>query len=79
MRASKRNAARAVDAVQTLPQIDATRIAAYGRSQGGGIAIAAAGMHSGISVILSDVPFLCHYRRATQIQTRNPMPRSFAT
>ena len=66
------DAARAVDAVQTLPQIDAGRIAAYGRSQGGGIAIAAAGLHPGISVLLSDVPFLCHYRRATQITDTAP-------
>jgi len=66
------DAARAVDAVQTLPQVDAARIAAYGRSQGGGIAIAAAGLHPGISVLMTDVPFLCHYRRATQITDTEP-------
>ena len=66
------DAARAVDAVQTLPQIDSARIAAYGRSQGGGIAIAAAGLHPGISVLMTDVPFLCHYRRATQITDTEP-------
>ena len=66
------DAARAVDAVQTLPRIDSARIAAYGRSQGGGIAIAAAGLHPGISVLMTDVPFLCHYRRATQITDTEP-------
>ena len=66
------DAARAVDAVKTLPQIDHSRIAAYGRSQGGGIALAAAGLHDGISILFSDVPFLCHYRRATQIVDTEP-------
>jgi len=66
------DAVRAVDAVGTLAAVDPARIAAYGRSQGGGIALAVAGLHPGISILLSDVPFLCHYRRATQIVDTEP-------
>jgi cephalosporin-C deacetylase len=52
--------------------VDAGRIAALGGSQGGGIALAVAGLFPALSVVLPDVPFLCHYRRATEIVDTNP-------
>ena len=58
---------RAVDAVHEIAEVDAGRIAAYGRSQGGGLALATAGLEPRVGTLLSDVAFLCHYRRATQI------------
>ncbi len=66
------DAARAVDTAQSHPDIDGERIAATGGSQGGGITIAAAGLNPDIKVIMPDVPFLCHYRRATSITDRSP-------
>lgn len=42
------DAVRAVDAVRALPQIDADRVAVTGTSQGGGLAIAAAGLSDGL-------------------------------
>ncbi len=66
------DAVRAMDAVRSLPFIDPGRVAAYGRSQGGGIALAVAGLVPDVPILLSDVPFLCHYRRATQLVDTEP-------
>ena len=66
------DAVRAVDAAHAIDAIDPSRIAAYGRSQGGGLALAVAGLDPRVSTLLSDVAFLCHYRRATQITDAEP-------
>lgn len=63
---------RAVEAAQSHPAIDPTRITATGGSQGGGISIAVAGLSPAVSVVMPDVPFLCHYRRATEITAGFP-------
>jgi cephalosporin-C deacetylase len=61
------DAVRAVEVAQSHPAVDAAQIAASGGSQGGGITLAAAGLTAEIKVVMPDVPFLCHYRRATQL------------
>ena len=61
------DAARAVEAARALPDVDAERIVVAGGSQGGGLSLAAAGLSEGLAGSLPDVPFLCHYRRATEI------------
>jgi cephalosporin-C deacetylase len=66
------DAVRAVDAVHEIAEVDVTRLAAYGRSQGGGLSLAVAGLEPRIGTLLSDVAFLCHYRRATQITEQEP-------
>jgi cephalosporin-C deacetylase len=66
------DAVRAVEAARSHPAVDAARVALVGGSQGGGIALAAAGLVPDVTAVLPDVPFLCHYRRATQII--NTMP-----
>ena len=67
------DAARAVEAAGEHPRVDAKRIAVAGGSQGGGIAIAAAGlMGAKVKLCLPDVPFLCHFRRATEITDKLP-------
>lgn len=63
---------RAVDVARHHPAIDAERIAITGGSQGGGISIAVGGLEPGVSVVMPDVPFLCHYRRATEITDAVP-------
>jgi cephalosporin-C deacetylase len=63
---------RAVEAACSHPAIDPERIAVAGRSQGGGIALAVGGLAAGIAVVMPDVPFLCHYRRATEISDAAP-------
>lgn len=66
------DAARAVDAARTLPQVDADRVAVTGTSQGGGIAIAAGALCDGLVAVMPDVPFLCHFERALELTARLP-------
>ncbi|MAT42929.1 MAG: acetylxylan esterase [Anaerolineaceae bacterium] len=66
------DAVRAVDAAQSHPMVDETRIIITGGSQGGGLTLAAAGLRQDVSAALPEVPFLCHYRRATQLTNSDP-------
>lgn len=66
------DAALAVDAAGSLPWVDAARVAVTGVSQGGGLAIAAAGLHPAVAAVATDVPFLCHFERALSITDRDP-------
>ncbi len=58
------DAARAIEAARSHPAVDASRIAVTGGSQGGGLAIAAAGLDGKVQAALPDVPFLCHFDHA---------------
>jgi cephalosporin-C deacetylase len=66
------DAVRAVDAVRTLPGVDAGRVAVHGVSQGGGITLAVAGLVPDVAAALPDVPFLCHFARALDICDKDP-------
>jgi cephalosporin-C deacetylase len=66
------DAVRAVDAARVHPDVDASRIAVTGGSQGGGITLAVAGLVPGLSAVAPDVPFLCAFRRAAEITDRPP-------
>lgn len=74
------DAVRAVETALSRTEVDPTRVAVVGGSQGGGIALATAGLLGGPAAIpdfqlagaMPDVPFLCHYRRATEIIETNP-------
>ncbi|TCC37090.1 acetylxylan esterase [Kribbella sindirgiensis] len=66
------DAVRAVDAVKSSPDVDSDRVAVVGGSQGGGLAIAVAGLRADLSAAIADVPFLSHYRRASQITDNGP-------
>jgi cephalosporin-C deacetylase len=66
------DAVRAVDAAREHPAVDPGRIIVAGGSQGGGITLAVAGLVDGLVGAMPDVPFLCHYRRATEITDRDP-------
>ncbi len=61
------DAVRALAAARSHPAIASDRIAVTGGSQGGGIALAVAGLVPGLAAVMPDVPFLCHIRRATEI------------
>jgi cephalosporin-C deacetylase len=63
---------RAVEAARSHPAVNASRIAVTGGSQGGGIAIAVAGLQTDIAAAMPDVPFLCHFRRATELVDSQP-------
>ena len=66
------DAVRAVEAARSHPAVDPRRVAALGGSQGGGITLAVAGLVPDLAAVLPDVPFLCHYRRATEIVDTHP-------
>ena len=61
------DAVRAVETARFHPAIDPDRIAVSGASQGGGLSLAVAGLAPEVKACLPDVPFLCHYRRATEL------------
>ncbi|MCT9821354.1 acetylxylan esterase [Microbacterium sp. W1N] len=63
---------RCVDAVRALPGIDASAVAVAGGSQGGGVALAVAGLHDDVVAAIVDYPFLCHFRRAVGMTGREP-------
>ncbi|BDP43937.1 acetylxylan esterase (plasmid) [Deinococcus aetherius] len=66
------DAVRAVAAARAAPGVDATRVAVAGGSQGGGISLAVAGLVPDLAGVLPDVPFLCHFRRASEITNAAP-------
>lgn len=63
---------RAVDAARALPGVDASRVIIAGGSQGGGIALAVAGLVPDLLGVMADVPFLCHYERALAVTDSDP-------
>nr|WP_062071589.1 acetylxylan esterase [Demequina sediminicola] len=66
------DAVRAVDAVRMLPGVDEQRVFFSGASQGGGIALAVAGLVDGLAGVMADVPFLCHFERSLAITDAEP-------
>lgn len=63
---------RAVETAQQIEGVDPNRIAVTGGSQGGGLSIAAAGLSDIPVLAMPNVPFLCHYRRATTLVDTHP-------
>jgi cephalosporin-C deacetylase len=68
------DAVRAIEAARSHAAIDPARIALTGGSQGGGIALAAAGLDPTVKAVMPDVPFLCDFPRAITITPRDPFP-----
>ncbi|MEU6357379.1 acetylxylan esterase [Streptomyces sp. NPDC047072] len=66
------DAVRAVTAVRTLPGVDGGRVAAVGNSQGGGLALAVAGLVPDLAAVLVTAPFLCGIRRALDLTDASP-------
>jgi cephalosporin-C deacetylase len=66
------DAVGAVAAARQAPGVDPGRIAVAGGSQGGGVALAVAGLAEAVKVALVDVPMLCHWRRAAEVSARGP-------
>ncbi|MFI5844666.1 acetylxylan esterase [Catenuloplanes sp. NPDC051500] len=58
------DAVRAVLAVRALPGVDPSRVAAIGNSQGGGLALAVAGLVPDLAALLVTSPFLCDIHHA---------------
>jgi cephalosporin-C deacetylase len=58
---------RAVEVVALRPEVDGSRIAAIGGSQGGALTIACASLSRRVQAMAPDVPWLSHFRRALDI------------
>lgn len=63
---------RAVKFADRRKEIDSDRIAVEGHSQGGGLALAVGALSSQVKLVMSDTPFLCHFRRGVELYERSP-------
>ncbi|SMQ19597.1 cephalosporin-C deacetylase [Streptomyces sp. Ag82_O1-12] len=66
------DAVRAVAAVRALPGVDPQRTVAVGNSQGGGLALAVAGLVPDLTAVLVTAPLLCGIRRALDLTDAGP-------
>jgi cephalosporin-C deacetylase len=66
------DAVRAVAALRASPAVDPSRVAVLGGSQGGGIALAVAGLDPTISHAIIQTPFLADMRRASTLVDTDP-------
>ncbi|MFF7733454.1 acetylxylan esterase [Streptomyces sp. NPDC007984] len=66
------DAVRAVAAVRALPGVDPARTVAVGNSQGGGLALAVAGLVPDLAAVLVTAPLLCGIRRALDLTDAGP-------
>ena len=66
------DAVRAVDTVRELDMVDASRVAAFGQSQGGGLTLAVSGLVPDLVAAAPCVPFLCDFPRASVITDAFP-------
>ena len=58
---------RAIDFLASRPEVDATRIAVTGGSQGGGLSLVTAALDQRISLCAPDIPFMCDWVRYFKI------------
>jgi len=68
------DALRALELLARREEVDESRIAITGGSQGGALTLAVAALSNRPILALPDVPFLCDFRRAIQISPSGPYP-----
>jgi cephalosporin-C deacetylase len=66
------DAVRAVDAMPGFSEVDPDRVSVAGNSQGGAIAIAAAGLSDGLLGAMPSAPILCDLRRSIGLTDAEP-------
>jgi len=71
-RAVYMDAVRAIDVLASMPEVDGSRIAVTGGSQGGAITLAAAALSSVPKLAVADYPYLSHFQRAIEITPNGP-------
>jgi cephalosporin-C deacetylase len=68
------DAVRALEVLARREEVDATRLAVTGVSQGGGLSLAVAALSRKPILALCDIPFLCDFRRSIAITPAGPYP-----
>ena len=68
------DAVRALEVLARREEIDESRLAVTGVSQGGGLALAVSALSDRPILSLPDIPYLCDYRRAIAIAPAGPYP-----
>lgn len=63
---------RAVEALVEFDSINPNKIILDGASQGGGLALATAALNNRVKIVLSDIPFLCNFKRSVEVSDGNP-------
>ncbi len=63
---------RAVEFIKTRDEINTDKIAIEGGSQGGGLSLAVGALSNDVKVVLADIPYLCHFRRAIELYDGSP-------
>lgn len=58
---------RALDVLAERDEVDMSRLAVVGMSQGGGLSLATAALDERVNLCLAEVPFLCDFPRAIRI------------
>lgn len=71
-RAVYMDAVRAIDVLAAQPEVDATRIAVTGGSQGGAITLAAAALSETPVLAVADYPYLSNFERAIDVTPNGP-------
>jgi cephalosporin-C deacetylase len=66
------DAVRAVEVAHHHEIVDKSKLAVTGGSQGGGVTLAVSGLVPEVSVVMPDVPFLSHFRRAMTLVDTDP-------
>lgn len=63
---------RAVEFLASREEVDSEKISVTGGSQGGALALATSALSERVKVVMADVPYLCHFRRAVQVSMDGP-------
>ena len=66
------DAVRAVQAARELDGVDPARVAVTGNSQGGGLAVAVAGLVPDLTAVLATAPLMCDLQRVIEITDQDP-------
>ncbi|MBM3222793.1 MAG: acetylxylan esterase, partial [Candidatus Tectomicrobia bacterium] len=61
---------RGLDFLASRPEIDASRLGMWSRSQGGGLTLATAALDQRLRVAIAEEPFLCNYPVAITVTSR---------
>ncbi len=68
------DAVRAIEALCGRDEVDESRLAVTGGSQGGALSLAAAAMSPRVSLCISEIPFLCDFPRSVRMTPNGPYP-----